>query len=191
MNERCPTKQRGAFHAPVAGASSSASTGQTRQQRLQLTQSAGRGIQGSKPASARQSVGQTCTQSPQPVHRVSLRAVPFVPCMFKDVLSAPFRRGLDRGPFGPADRVPTHLSGIMIRTLFRTSPILFTPRLCSWQTEAVVVVARRSVTFLRLNLLCQIGPSDLWLRTCCILRLDRSSQGSPTSKIPRRTLAAP
>src|SRR6516165_8751689 len=104
--------------------------------------------------------------------------------MFKDALPALSRRGRDRGPFAPAGRVPSHLSVIIIRTLFRTARILFTPRLRSWQTEAVVVVARRSVTFLRLDLLCQIGPSDLWLRTCCILRLDRSSQISPAEKFP-------
>src|SRR5215831_17385113 len=68
--------------------------------------------------------------------------------------------------------------------------MIFTRRLPSWQTEAVAVVARRTVWFLRLDLLCQIVPSDLWLRRCCILRLDRSSQGLPRSKHTRRTLAA-
>src|SRR5437588_9871009 len=69
--------------------------------------------------------------------------------------------------------------------------MLFTRRLPSWQTEAVAVVARRSERFLRLDLLCQIVPSDLWLRNCCILRFDRLSQGFPKSKASRRTLATP
>src|SRR5262249_38252776 len=47
----------------------------------------------------------------------------------------------------------------------------------SRQSEAVAEVARRVHSSLRLDLLEKIAPSDLWLRTCCILRRDRSSQG--------------
>src|SRR5262249_24102766 len=59
----------------------------------------------------------------------------------------------------------------------------------SRQSEAVAEVARRVHSSLRLDLLEKIAPSDLWLRTCCILRRDRSSQGYPRAKNARRTLA--
>jgi len=51
-----------------------ASTGQTRTQTVQLTQSRGHGSQGVAPAIARQSAGHTVTQSPHPVQRVSSSA---------------------------------------------------------------------------------------------------------------------
>jgi hypothetical protein len=51
-----------------------ASTGQTRTQTAQLTQSRGRGSHGVAPVIARQSAGHTVTQSPHPVQRVSSSA---------------------------------------------------------------------------------------------------------------------
>ena len=49
----------------------SASVGHTQTHRAQLTQSSGRGIHGRGPSIARQSVGQTATQSAQPVQCVA------------------------------------------------------------------------------------------------------------------------
>ena len=64
--------------------------------------------------------------------------------------------------------------------------------LCSaqlWQTEPTE--SREEICGpMRLDLFRKIDPSDLRLRICCILRLDRSSQGYPRSKAPRRTLTA-
>src|SRR5580765_2463938 len=81
-----------------------------------------------------------------------------------------------------------------IRVVISVNPeyapeFLFYAPLPSWQSEAVAEVARRAHGSLRLDLLEKIAPSDLWLRTCCILRRDRSSQGFPRSKTARRTLA--
>src|SRR5690242_2264750 len=54
----------------------------------------------------------------------------------------------------------------------------------SWQTEGGVAVARRPVQPLRHDLFFQIGPSGFGSRTRCILRRDRSSQGSSLPKMP-------
>ena len=43
---------------------------------------------------------------------------------------------------------------------------------------------------LRLDLFPKIDPSDLWLRLCWIMRLDRSSQGSLMSEDVWRRLTA-
>src|SRR5690349_995164 len=48
-----------------------ASVGQIPAHSVQLTHACGRGSQGTSPAISRQTVGQTATQSPQPVHRDS------------------------------------------------------------------------------------------------------------------------
>jgi hypothetical protein len=84
----------------------------------------------------------------------------------------------------------TFIRGVIIVNPDYRPEFLFYALLPSWQSEAVAEVARRALGSLRLDLLEKIAPSDLWLRTCCILRLDRSSQGFPTSKTTRRTLAA-
>jgi hypothetical protein len=62
------------FQAGSSGAKQSASTGQTRTQMAQWTQSPGRGSQGKPSLISMQSVGHTGTQSPQPVQRVSSSA---------------------------------------------------------------------------------------------------------------------
>src|ERR1700719_2374330 len=84
----------------------------------------------------------------------------------------------------------TFIRGVISVTLHYAPELRFYASLLSWQSEAIAEVARRAHGSLRLDLLEKIAPSDLWLRTCCILRHDRSSQGFPRSKTARRTLAA-
>jgi hypothetical protein len=66
-----PGRERETSHQLSQAAKPSASAGQITTHSAQLMQVAGRGSHGRGPAISRQAIGQTATQSPQPVQRVA------------------------------------------------------------------------------------------------------------------------
>src|SRR5262249_16332812 len=71
---------------------------------------------------------------------------------------------------------------VKIRNRLSALRMLFPQPPTPWHTGVATAVARSSVVSLRFDLWRKIVPSDLRPRTCCILRLDRLSQGCVSTR---------